>query len=121
MKHIMIIDDENDIREVLGHFLQENGFRVSAFQNGKEAIENVTEVKPDLILVDLIMPLVDGFEFIRRIHKAYPQYPIVVLSGYIEKETEDLIMTIGAKGFIKKPVVYAGLITAIQKMTEKAG
>jgi two-component system alkaline phosphatase synthesis response regulator PhoP len=104
-KSILIVDDEPDIREFLGYFLKKNGFNIYYASNGQEACDIALEVIPDVILLDLMMPVMNGFEASRNIRandKLNSTF-IIVLSAL----TETLAITAGHhiffNDYIKKP------------------
>ena len=82
-KTILVVDDEADIRDYLSTFLQDNGYNTIEAQNGQEALEKVRSERPDLILLDIMMPLKTGTDFYRRFHKdkELSKIPIIVVSG----------------------------------------
>ncbi len=65
---VLVVDDQPDIRELLRHSLQMKGYKVAEAANGREAVELAPRLRPGLILMDLSMPVLDGFEATRRIH-----------------------------------------------------
>jgi two-component system alkaline phosphatase synthesis response regulator PhoP len=104
-KSILIADDEPDIREFLGYFLKKNGFTIYFATNGQEACEVAQEVLPDVILLDLMMPVMNGFDASRLI-RANDQLNgtfIIVLSAL----SENIALTAGHhiffNDYIKKP------------------
>ncbi|MCA9441470.1 MAG: response regulator, partial [Candidatus Omnitrophica bacterium] len=100
---ILIVDDEPDIRDILTRVLEEEGYRTAVAANGKEAIERMTQEKPGLVLLDILMPEMDGFEVVERIqkHPEWKSIPVIImtaldlteadrqrLNGYVEKILE---------------------------------
>lgn len=119
-RKILLIDDDQDLREMVAEALQEDGFDVTQAKNGERGIERLNDSDPDLIIVDLMMPKMDGFEFLSSVKSRNLKSPIVVFSGYIESETETIILEMGASAFVKKPLVYDELIGVIEKLTKEA-
>ena len=102
---ILITDDSSDIRVVLKSLCRHiEGVELFEAADGSEAVEKVASCDIDLILMDLMMPVMDGFEATRRIKKAYPNTMIVAITSLIDAETERKIMRIGATGFLRKPI-----------------
>ncbi len=125
-RHILVIEDDKDILEVLKDLLESEGYRVSTAENGQEAIEFLTSTPtlPGLVLVDLMMPVMDGFQFreAQKVHPRLQHLPVVVMSadGHIEQKKE----RIGVSVFLKKPldldVVLNTIGTHYQSPSEKS-
>jgi CheY-like chemotaxis protein len=81
--NILVVDDEQDIREYLKDFLEDHGYHVAVAEDGQQAMEQIKDQKPDLILLDLLMPEETGTGLYRRLHdkKEYRDIPVIVISG----------------------------------------
>ena len=101
---ILIVEDESMLREALSENLTEEGYEVEGSPSAKEAIELMTEFKPDAILTDLVMPEIDGYEFLGIINERIDLHgiPVIVLSNMGEKEDIEKAKSLGAKDFIIK-------------------
>ena len=84
MKKILVVDDEESIRFLYKEELEEEGFIVECAMNGKEALEKLSAFKPDLISLDIKMPVMDGIEALKRIREKERQLPIILCSAYGE-------------------------------------
>jgi len=84
MKKILIVDDEESIRLLYKEELEEDGFAVDVAKNGKEALEKLSLFRPDLITLDIKMPVMDGIEALKRIREVDRQLPIILCSAYGE-------------------------------------
>lgn len=84
MKKILIVDDEEGIRFLYKEELEEEGFKVELANNGKEALEKLSLFRPDLVTLDIKMPVMDGIEALKRIREVDRQLPIVLCSAYGE-------------------------------------
>jgi CheY-like chemotaxis protein len=84
MKKILIVDDEESIRLLYKEELEEDGFAVELAKNGQEALEKLSLFKPDLITLDIKMPVMDGIEALKRIRELDRQLPIILCSAYGE-------------------------------------
>ena len=104
MKSILIVDDEQSIRESLTGILQDEGFLPISAESGETAIEKVSVEKPDLILLDIWMPGMDGMETLTRIRDIYPDQLVVMMSGHGTIETAVKATKLGAYDFIEKPL-----------------
>lgn len=102
---ILIVDDDRINRVILATNLQEIGYQIFFAENGKQALEKIREEKFDLVLLDLVMPVMDGFETLKRMKAddMIKRIPVVIISA--QDETENLIKTleIGAVDYIPKP------------------
>lgn len=84
MPHIFVIDDEQNIRDILEKFLKKEGFTVSTFQDGAEVLSALKSIEPDLLVLDIMMPNVDGLELLRRLRKQ-SFIPVIVVSARDEE------------------------------------
>lgn len=82
MKKILVVDDEESIRFLYKEELEEDGFLVELAENGKEAIEKLPVFKPDLITLDIKMPVMDGIEALKKIREMERNIPIILCSAY---------------------------------------
>jgi len=117
-KHIMLVDDDPGILTLLGVMLSRVGFEVVKAQGGREALRMLNGSVPDLFIVDLMMPELDGFELCRRL-RGQPQTaqtPILVLSGRGGFDTRDLSLEAGANGYLPKPVLHHDLLQAVNSL-----
>ena len=114
MQSILIVDDEQSIRESLTGILQDEGFSPSSVGSGDAAIEKVSEEKPDLILLDIWMPGMDGMETLTRIRDIYPDQLVVMMSGHGTIETAVKATKLGAYDFIEKPLSIEKVLLCIQ-------
>ncbi|MBR7797940.1 MAG: response regulator transcription factor [Bacillota bacterium] len=109
-ERILIVDDDLDMLEVLGLYLTKNGFSVHLAEDGYQAIECVDKINPDLILLDVMMPYLDGYEFCQMIRKK-SEIPILFLSSKEEDVDKILGLGVGGDDFIPKstsmPVIVA--------------
>jgi len=113
MKSILIVDDEQSIRESLTGILQDEGFTPFSVESGEAAIEKVSEEKPDLILLDIWMPGLDGLETLTRVRDIYPDQLVVMMSGHGTIETAVKATKLGAYDFIEKPLSIEKVLLCI--------
>lgn len=102
MKTIMIVEDEARLREILRDYFEEEGFSVVEAGNGREAIEKFDKQKIDLILLDLMMPEMDGMTFCKRIRRT-SEVPIIIITAKSEDEDKILGFELGADEYVTKP------------------
>lgn len=102
--HVMVVDDEKNIRDGLGKFLEMDGHEVFLAENGQDAWERTSQGDIDLIITDLKMPEMSGEELLKRISSAYPNIPVIILTGHGTIENAVETMRNGAYDFLTKPV-----------------
>ncbi len=101
-KKILIVEDEKPVSRALQIKLSKAGFEVKVASNGKEALEIIPKEKFDLILLDLVMPEVDGFRVLETIKNAGIQIPVIVTSNLGQEEDIERARELGAYGYIIK-------------------
>jgi DNA-binding NarL/FixJ family response regulator len=104
MSHtILIADDSLFIREALCKFFEQDDFRVCGeAENGKEAIDKAQELHPDLILLDLSMPVMNGLEATRVLKRMMPEVPVIIYSAYPDSSTEKAARSVGVCALVSK-------------------
>lgn len=115
---IHIIDDEPIIHEVLGDLLTAEGYDIESSLNGEEAIEKYAPDVYDLILLDLLMPGMNGIDVLKKIKKIDPQAVIIIITAYASVESAIAAMKIGAFDYIQKPFKHEELLLTIQRAGE---
>jgi two-component system, sensor histidine kinase and response regulator len=116
---IFVIDDDEIIRLSCEQILQKSGYKVETFGNGYKGIERLKEVRPQLLVVDIKMPELDGFEVIKIVRKFDPDIVIVVITGYATIETAVDAMKMGAYDFLPKPFTPGELRMIIERAFER--
>ena len=114
---ILFVDDNSDARALYAVCLEYAGFACTTAQDGREAIERIRERRPALILMDVSMPVMDGWEATRRI-KANPQtrdIPLYMLTAHVFAEHRQLAVEVGADGFLTKPMSPDALVAEIRR------
>ncbi|WP_020676672.1 sigma-54-dependent transcriptional regulator [Geopsychrobacter electrodiphilus] len=114
METILIVDDEESIRLSLEGILQDEGYRTLFAGNGEDAIRMAQEEDPDLILLDIWMPGIDGIEALSRIKELRPHQSIIMMSGHGNIETAVKATHLGAYDFIEKPLSLEKILLSIQ-------
>jgi DNA-binding NarL/FixJ family response regulator len=115
---VLITDDHAIVRDGICALLALTGDieAVGEATNGREALEMVKKLAPDLVLMDIAMPLMDGLEATRRIHKEFPQTKVVVLTQYEDREYVLPVIEAGAGGFVSKTAASSELTSAIRSV-----
>ena len=113
---LMLVDDHDVVRTGLRSFLNTKpGFEVVAeASNGRETLEKLQEVQPDIVLMDITMPDMDGMETTRKLKKLYPDCQVLVLTVHADKQYFMKMMAVGASGYITKQAAAEELVAAIQ-------
>ncbi len=116
-KKILIVDDERLTRAVLQHNVILAGYDVIVASNGREAMQKIQEVTPDLIVVDLVMPDMNGFEMLRRIrsNKETMQTPVIVVSALQSQTDIEEAKSSGADDYLTKPIKPEEFIKHVKK------
>lgn len=114
MKTILIIDDEQSIRESLTGILQDEGYRPLVAESGEEGLSRVREEIPDLILLDIWMPGIDGLETLRLIREDFPEQLVIMMSGHGTIETAVKATKLGAYDFIEKPLSLEKVLLSVE-------
>ncbi len=119
MMRVLVIDDEKNIRENIVEILELNGYEVFSAENGLEGLTQFYNFKPEFVLCDIMMPLMDGYDFLRTIvnDPNYKHIPIVFLSAKAEIDEQVKAIKSGATDFMIKPFKIAELVSTIQKHT----
>jgi two-component system cell cycle response regulator DivK len=115
---ILVVDDYQDAREMYAEYLQFSGFRVAEARNGNEAVDQAFALKPDLILMDLSLPGMDGWEATRRLKAdaATRQIPIVALTGHALAGASEGAKKAGCDSFVTKPCLPDDLVVEVRRM-----
>lgn len=110
---ILIVDDEESILQSLDGILTDEGFEVIRAESGLVALEKIEEVMPDLVLLDIWMPDMDGIETLVKLKEAHPQLQVVMMSGHGTIETAVKATKLGAYDFIEKPLSLEKVLLSI--------
>ena len=99
---ILVVDDEKELADLLEVYLQNDGYSVRKFYNGSDALRSIEEETPDLAILDVMLPDIDGFHICRQIREKY-FFPVIMLTAKIEDSDKIMGLTIGADDYITKP------------------
>lgn len=115
---VLVVEDYQDAREMYAAYLQFSGYRVAEATNGLEAIERATELLPDIILMDLALPKMDGWEATRRLKldDKTRHIPIVALTGHALAGHAEGARQAGCDSFVTKPCLPDALVAEIRRM-----
>ena len=115
---ILVVDDYQDAREMYAEYLQYSGFRVAEARNGNEAVAQARSLRPDLILMDLSLPGMDGWEATRvlKADDATKHIPIVALTGHALAGASEGARKAGCDSFVTKPCLPDDLVVEVRRM-----
>jgi len=119
-KTILVVDDKANVRTLVRDYLTEQGFHVSVADNGQNALYAARHDKPDLILLDIMMPEMDGYEFIRA-YRRESETPIILLTARLEESDKVIGLELGADDYITKPFGMRELAARINTVLRRAG
>jgi len=104
MQKIFIVEDDKFLRELMSEELQREGFSVASAIDGEEGLEKIPQEIPDLVLLDLILPGIDGFEVLKKIKEnpAISKIPVIILSNLGQQDNLDKGMSLGAADYLIK-------------------
>jgi two-component system response regulator PilR (NtrC family) len=100
---ILIVDDDEGVRQVLKQSLEESGYEVTCVESGEKALVSVREESNDLVIVDMVLPRLDGLEVLKQMTALRPEMGVVMITGYASVETAIKAMKMGAVDYVVKP------------------
>ena len=118
----MVVDDNEDNRELLNFFLSRNGFKIIEASNGLEAVRFALSTRPDLIIMDLSMPVMDGYTAVRLLRQV-PQVsdvPIVACTSYDTATHRTQAIQVGFNEFLSKPIDFTELNSVVDRFLKTA-
>ena len=122
-KHlVLIVEDDVDAREAYDRFLVLNGFRTAVASDGREALRKIASLQPDLVVMDLAMPTLNGREAIQamRDSKSTSRIPVLVLTAH-GRDGSETVRSLDCEGFLIKPCPPSELLAEVNRVLERAG
>lgn len=118
MSKILIVDDERDLVETLAFRLETAGYKVACAYDGQEGLKKAKEEKPDLILLDVMMPKMDGYQVCRmlKFDQNFKNIPIIMLTARGQMQDKNIGKDVGADEYVTKPFESADLLERIKKL-----
>ena len=119
-KVIAIVDDEPHMVDLLSTYLKLRGYEVRGVYTGEDALTMVQVENPDALLLDLMLPDIDGFEVCRRLRAtaAFAKLPIIVVSARTDQDAVNLATTAGATAYLTQPVKFPELISELARLVK---
>jgi DNA-binding response OmpR family regulator len=115
---VLVVDDEADLVRVLEFGLKARGYEVISASDGQEGLKKARETKPDIILLDLMLPKLDGYKVCRllKFDERFKHIPIIILSARTQEGDQTLAMEMGANRFITKPYDFSEVLGHIEAL-----
>jgi DNA-binding response OmpR family regulator len=117
---ILIVDDEKRLVSLVESYLIQEGYRVATSYNGKEALAVAEKEKPDLIILDIMMPEMNGYDFM-RVHRTQYDTPIIMLTAKVEDDDKIIGLELGADDYVVKPFKPRELMARVRNVLRRAG
>ena len=119
---VLVVDDYPDAREMYGEYLEYSGYDVIQATNGMEALQRAVDDKPDIILMDLSLPVMDGWEATRRLKadSRTAEIPVVALTGHALAGISEGAKKAGCDAFVTKPCLPEDLVLEIKRVLDKS-
>lgn len=117
---ILIVDDEKRLVSLVQSYLTQEGYRALAAYNGKDALLVAEKENPDLIILDIMMPEMNGYEFMRA-HRAEKDTPIIMLTAKVEDDDKIIGLELGADDYVTKPFKPRELMARVRNVLRRAG
>jgi DNA-binding response OmpR family regulator len=119
-KTVLVVDDEERLVQLVTSYLEQEGFRTVSATDGRQALFVAREQKPDLIILDLMMPEMDGYEFL-RLHRQESDTPIIMLTARVEETDRVLGLELGADDYVAKPFSPRELTARVRAVLRRSG
>ena len=120
IQRVLIVDDEQAICDFVSLVLRKNGYDISTAKDGREGLRQFRSVKPDLVISDIIMPDMEGIEFIRTLIRKNNDTPIIMMSGdVVGTNFLKSALILGAKDFLAKPFTAEKLVETVERVLKE--
>ncbi len=116
---VLLVDDEKEFVETLAQRLRMRDVRARTVHSGSAALAALQEEEPDIVLLDLKMPGMDGLEVLRRVRKLYPDLDVIILPGHGGRRDEETARNLGAYDYMKKPVSLEELLPRLKEAIKR--
>ena len=118
-KTVLVVEDDEKLNRMMKYLFMSKGYKVESAINGLDALDVLEKTKPDIIILDLMMPKMDGFELCERLKRDDSQYkdiPVIILTALKEDKNKDKLKSMGASDYIEKPFGPLDLIERVLKL-----
>ncbi|HEY7281273.1 MAG TPA: response regulator transcription factor [Actinomycetota bacterium] len=120
MPTVLIVDDDPDVQMFLQIALDAAGFTTITADNGREAVEAITERQPDVVVLDIMMPVVDGWSALAEVRQAGISPPVIVMTAKADGQTRERAQQLGVEGFMTKPFSPNELLQRVEEIVRHA-
>ncbi|MDT4927004.1 MAG: hypothetical protein QOG01_4717 [Pseudonocardiales bacterium] len=120
MAHVMVVDDDDTVASVVVNYLERAGHSTRQIGDGQAALDAVSEHEPDLMVLDLMLPGLDGLEVCRRVRLGWPHLPVVMLTALAEPEDRIAGLEVGADDYVTKPFSPRELVLRVDSVLRRA-
>lgn len=120
-EHLVVVDDDNNLRSMLCASLRHNGFDVTPAAGGREALALVEEVRPNLLVLDVMMPEIDGFDVCRRLRQQGDDTPVLFLTARASTRDKVEGLMLGGDDYLEKPFSLEELVARVVSILRRAG
>jgi DNA-binding response OmpR family regulator len=117
---VLVVDDDDNVRDVVRRYLERAGYRVSVAETGEDALLRAAETEPDLVVLDLMLPGMDGFEVCRRLRQRRP-VPVVMLTARGDEDDRIAGLQLGADDYVAKPFSPRELVLRVTSVLRRTG
>jgi two-component system, cell cycle response regulator DivK len=121
--HILVVDDSEDMRDLLGQLLQKEGYQVSFAEDGQTALTQAKRHQPALILMDLSLPDIDGWEAVGHLRKmpAFRHTPIIAVTAHVAPADQERALAVGCTLHLGKPFATKDVLESIERLLPRRG
>ncbi len=102
-RKILVVDDEPEVRKLMEHFLTDRGYQVRLAANGREGLDAIDSFAPDVVLLDMHMPEMDGLETLKQLALRAPSLPVIMVTVNDDVQTTSQLLQFGAADYVPKP------------------
>ncbi|WP_250036401.1 response regulator transcription factor [Paractinoplanes maris] len=120
MPHVLVVDDDPTVSDVVRRYLEQDGCRVRLAADGLAALAAVAEDRPDLVVLDLMMPGLDGLEVCRRLRHRLPELPVVMLTALGDEADRVVGLEVGADDYVTKPFSPRELVLRVRSVLRRS-
>ena len=119
-KHVLIAEDEPHLTETLRFLLEREGYHVTATPDGEAALLRMWQTLPDLVILDVMLPVMNGFDILRRIRadRRLEKLPVIILTAKGQRQDQDTALALGADIFLTKPFANKDVIATVNQLIE---
>ena len=118
---VLLIDDEEDFIRTLATRLELRGMRPRVAFSGMQGLEEMEKEAPDVVLLDMRMPVLSGLDVLRRIRANHPDLPVMIITGHCAEHDRDQALQLGVQGYYSKPVPFDELLGSLRILQDPAG